>query len=210
MNESSMEEFSKDLFSLKITLVGASSVGKTALINQYINHTFLDTTITTIGSDKFSRIETINDIEVKLNVWDTAGQERFRSLSPMFLKGSNIVILVYDITNQLSFDELRNYWVILVKENTNNIILGVAANKSDLYDVEIVDEENGRKFAEENNAFFYSTSSKNLTLTQNLFIGLTTLYIEKYANNLYNDDNSSSTSYKVSNDGKNVNSNCFC
>ena len=128
----------------------------------------------------------------------------------MFLKGSNIVILVYDITNQLSFDELRNYWVSLVKENTNNIILGVAANKSDLYEEEIVDEENWRKFAEENNAFFYSTSSKNLTLTQNLFIGLTTLYIEKYPNNLYNDDNSSSTSYKVSNNGKNVNSICFC
>ena len=60
MNESSMEEFSKDLFSLKITLVGASSVGETALINQYINHIFLDTTITTIGSDKFSRIEIIS------------------------------------------------------------------------------------------------------------------------------------------------------
>ena len=114
----------------------------------------------------------INNLKIKLNLWDTAGQERFRSLSPMFLKGSNIVILVYDITNQLSFDELRNYWVNLVKENTNNIILGVAANKSDLYDVEIVDEENGRKFAEENNAFFYSTSAKKYIVTQQLFNNL--------------------------------------
>ena len=209
MIDSSGEE-EKEIISLKVTLIGNTAVGKTALINQFVNNSYIDNPIATIGCDKFSKIERINNLKIKLNLWDTAGQERFRSLSPMFLKGSNIVILVYDITNQLSFDELRNYWVILVKENTNNIILGVAANKSDLYDVEIVDEENGRKFAEENNAFFYSTSSKNLTLTQNLFIGLTTLYIEKYANNLYNDDNSSSTSYKVSNDGKNVNSNCFC
>ena len=183
MNESSMEEFSKDLFSLKITLVGASSVGKTALINQYINHTFLDNTITTIGSDKFSRIETINDIEVKLNVWDTAGQERFRSLSPMFLKGSNIVILVYDITNQLSFDELRNYWVILVKENTNNIILGVAANKSDLYQKEEVNEEVGRNFAQREGAYFFTTSAKNYNNTQQLFLDLAQIYIEKFGAN---------------------------
>ena len=160
MNESSMEEFSKDLFSLKITLVGASSVGKTALINQYINHIFLDNTITTIGSDKFSRIETINNIEVKLNVWDTAGQERFRSLSPMFLKDWKLVILVYDITNQYSFDELRNYWILLVKANTNNIILGIAANKNDLYENEKVNEEKVRKFAERENAIFYLNKYK--------------------------------------------------
>ena len=91
----------------------------------------------------------------------------------MFLKDWKLVILVYDITNQYSFDELRNYWIVLVKANTNNIILGIAANKNDLYEKEIVDEENGRKFAEENNAIFYSTSSKYLSLTPNLFIGLT-------------------------------------
>ena len=180
MNESSMEEFSKDLFSLKITLVGASSVGKTALINQYINHIFLDTTITTIGSDKFSRIETINNIEVKLNVWDTAGQERFRSLSPMFLKGSNIVILVYDITNKNSFEEIEQFWLDIVKENTTNFILSVAANKSDLYQKEEVNEEVGRNFAEREGAYFFITSAKNYNTTQQLFLELAQLYIEKF------------------------------
>ena len=76
----------------------------------------------------------------------------------MFLKGSNIVILVYDITNQFSFDELQKYWINVVKQNTQDIILGIAANKSDLYEDEKVDEEKGRKFAQEHNGFFYSTS----------------------------------------------------
>ncbi len=183
MNESSMEEFSKDLFSLKITLVGASSVGKTALINQYINHIFLDNTITTIGSDKFSRIETINDIEVKLNVWDTAGQERFRSLSPMFLKGSNIVILVYDITNKNSFEEIEQFWLDIVKENTTNFILSVAANKSDLYQKEEVNEEVGRNFAQREGAYFFTTSAKNYNNTQQLFLDLAQIYIEKFGAN---------------------------
>ena len=105
MNHEEEEEQKENNF-IKIVIVGQSSVGKTALINQYMNKIFIDAAITTIGTDKFIKIEKINNSEIKLNIWDTAGQERFRSLSPLFLKGSNIVIMVYDITNKESFDEL--------------------------------------------------------------------------------------------------------
>ena len=88
---------------LKIVVIGESSVGKTSIINQYINELFIDQSISTIGTDKFTKIETINNKEIKLNIWDTAGQERFRSLTPLFLKGSNIVLMVYDITDKVSF-----------------------------------------------------------------------------------------------------------
>ena len=178
MNQEEEEE-PKDNF-LKIVIVGQSSVGKTALINQYMNKIFIDAAITTIGTDKFIKIEKINNSEIKLNIWDTAGQERFRSLSPLFLKGSNIVIMVYDITNKESFDELDTFWLEKIKDNTKNIILGLAANKSDLYESEVVTIEEAKNFAKNNNAFFFETTAKNYESTRLLFIELVTKYIEKY------------------------------
>jgi len=142
----SAEEEIMDINQLKVVLIGQSSVGKTALINQYINKLFIDTSITTIGTDKFSKIEEINNTEIKINIWDTAGQERFRSLSHLFLKGANIVLMVYDITNQDSFNELKQFWIERVNDNTKNIILGIIANKSDLYENEVVSINDGMVF----------------------------------------------------------------
>jgi small GTP-binding protein len=142
MDSTSIEE-KKDMLSLKIVLVGCSTVGKSALINQYINNKFLETQILTIGCDKFTKVEKIKNLDIKINLWDTAGQERFRSLSHLFLKGANIVLMVYDITNQDSFNELKQFWIERVNDNTKNIILGIIANKSDLYENEVVSINDG-------------------------------------------------------------------
>ena len=179
MIDSSGEE-EKEIISLKVTLIGNTAVGKTALINQFVNNSYIDNPIATIGCDKFSKIERINNLKIKLNLWDTAGQERFRSLSPMFLKGSNIVILVYDITNKNSFEEIEQFWLDIVKENTTNFILSVAANKSDLYQKEEVNEEVGRNFAQREGAYFFITSAKNYNNTRQLFLELAQIYIEKF------------------------------
>ena len=184
MNASSVEDESKEYPQLKIVIIGESSVGKSAIINQYINQIFIEQAITTIGTDKFSKFEIINNQKIKLNVWDTAGQERFRSLSPLFLKGSNIVLMVYDITNKFSFTELNNFWIEKVKDNTDNIILGVIANKSDLYDMEVVPIEEGKKFASDINGVFFETSARNLETVRNVFIKLVGVYLEKYGNSV--------------------------
>ena len=169
-----------NIYSLKITLVGESTVGKSSIIYQFINKTFLENSFATIGCDKFSKIIKIKNNKILLNLWDSAGQERFKSLSPMFLKGSNIVILVYDITNAESFEKLENYWINVVKDNTENIILGIAGNKIDLYEKEKVNEEIGRKFAEKENGFFFNVSAKNYQSIEILIIQLATLYYDKY------------------------------
>ena len=193
------EEEPKDNF-LKIVIVGQSSVGKTALINQYMNKIFIDAAITTIGTDKFIKVEKINDIEIKLNIWDTAGQERFRSLSPLFLKGSHIVIMVYDITNKDSFDELETFWKEKIKDNTNNIILGLAANKSDLYEREVVTIEEGKEFAKDCKAFFYESCAKNYDTTRQMFIYAVEEYVEKY--NLEKNEKSNITVNNNKNENK--------
>ena len=199
MNHEEEEEQKENNF-IKIVIVGQSSVGKTALINQYMNKIFIDAAITTIGTDKFIKIEKINNSEIKLNIWDTAGQERFRSLSPLFLKGSNIVLMVYDITNKSSFIELKNFWYEKVKDNTKNIILGIIANKSDLYEKEVVSIDDGKKFAKDCKAFFYESCAKNYDTTRQMFIYAVEEYVEKY--NLEKNEKSNITVNNNKNENK--------
>ena len=175
-----ISEYDDKDFKLKITLVGNSSVGKTSLIFQYMNNSFNDIKIATIGCDKFSTSITINNREIKLSIWDTAGQERFRSLSQMFLKNTDICILIYDITNESSFVDIQKYWLGLVKDNLSNIIIALVANKTDLYPEEVVNEETGRNFAEKEGVYFYMTCAKEYKTISNVFNDLVTKYIEKY------------------------------
>ena len=102
------------------------------------------------------------DKNITLDIWDTAGQEMFRSLNRIFYSNSKVVVLVYDVTNKKSFDELKNYWWGQIKENcNNNIIIALAANKCDLYEQRQVSDEEGEEFAESLGALFASTSAKN-------------------------------------------------
>ena len=191
MNDTS-EFDEKGRFKLKITLIGSSGVGKSSLIFHFINNSYNEIKIATIGCDKFNKIETIRNQDIILNIWDTAGQERFRSLSPMFIKNSDICILIYDITNEDSFNDLKKYWLDLVRNNLSNIIIGVVANKIDLYAEEVVNEQTGRSFAEKEALFFYMTSAKEYESIKNLFIDLANKYIDKYGfvHNYYNTESS--------------------
>ena len=146
---------------LKLSFIGQSRVGKTSLINQYIKKKFSTSYILTIGADQVTKIITLeNGKKIKINIWDTAGQERFRSVNSIFLKGSNMIIMVYDITNKESFDEMKNFWFNSINDNiSNNPIIGIAANKSDLYENEEVDKEEGKKYANDINAIFKETTA---------------------------------------------------
>ena len=175
-----ISEYDDKDFKLKVTLIGDSSVGKTSLIFQYINNSFNDVKIATIGCDKFSTAISINNKDIKLSIWDTAGQERFRSLSQMFLKNTDICILIYDITNENSFNNIQKYWLGLVRENLSNILIAIVANKTDLYPQEVVTEETGRNFAEKEGVYFYMTSAKEYKTISHVFNDLVTKYIEKY------------------------------
>ena len=146
---------------VKLSFIGESAVGKTSLINQYIKQKFSSSYILTIGADQVSRIVTLkNGKKIKLNIWDTAGQERFRSVNAIFLKGSNMIIMVYDITNKESIEEMKNFWYKNINDNTsNNPVIGIAANKSDLYEKEEVNKDEGKKYANDINAIFKETSA---------------------------------------------------
>ena len=96
--------------SIKIILLGESKVGKTSLINSFLNKQFLEHTLSTIEYSFAYKIINIDQNNYEIHLWDTAGQERFRSLNKIYIKGAQIVIFVYDIADKRSFAELP-FWV---------------------------------------------------------------------------------------------------
>ena len=98
----------------KVVLWGESSVGKTCIITRFVDDEFDKEIISTTGAsyaNKTLKFKDYNNKEILFEIWDTAGQEKYRSLTQLFYKDASIAILVYDITNEESYNELKNYWV---------------------------------------------------------------------------------------------------
>ena len=171
MNDSDME-------SLKIVLIGESGVGKTSIISQFIDQIFQDDQQSTIGGTFSTKtLKCSNGKTLKFEIWDTAGQEKYRSVTKMFYKDADVAILVYDITNKYTFEELQKYWVQQVKDSSpKDIILAIIANKSDLIEKEQVDEAVARNYANEINALFALISAKNNFGVDDLFIEIAKKY----------------------------------
>ena len=163
-----------DFESLKIVLIGESGVGKTSIISQFIDQVFQEDNQSTIGGTFSTKeIKCGNGKLLKFEIWDTAGQEKYRSVTKMFYKDANAALLVYDITNKISFESIQKYWIGQVKDSSpKDIILAIVANKSDLIEREQVDEAMAREFAQNNNALFALTSAKNTSGIESLFLDI--------------------------------------
>jgi small GTP-binding protein len=145
---------------LKTILIGRSGVGKTNLINIAKNIAFNPVEESSVASSFFKTEMIIDNRQFNIYLWDTVGQEKLRSVANVFFKNSKLVILVYDITNKDSLEEL-SYWHKQVKDTLgSNIVLGVLANKQDLYLNEEVSDEEGQKYAESIGARWGITSAK--------------------------------------------------
>jgi len=170
---------------IKIIVVGSMAVGKTCLITHYQTGKFLSEIPSTCGSSFVQKKKTINGIKYTLNLWDTAGQEKYNSLTKMFTKNANIVILVYSIIDKQSFQDLGK-WLKLVKENNgeDGYVIGIAANKSDLYKNSVVTDSQGQEYARKIKAIWKSTSAKEEDRGINILIEeLVEMYVEMKKDN---------------------------
>ena len=170
---------------IKIIVVGSMAVGKTCLIAHYQTGKFLSDIPSTCGSSFVQIKKTVKGKKYTLNLWDTAGQEKYDSLTKIFTKNANIVILVYSIVDKKSFQAL-NKWLKIVKEinGEDGYALGVAANKSDLYKQTVVPDSQGQEYAKKIKAVWKSTSAKEEDKGIEVLIDeLLEIYLAKQHNN---------------------------
>ena len=168
---------------IKLIIIGSVSVGKTSLLTRYATGNFQSVTKSTSTSSFISKIKEVNGKLYEIKLWDTAGQEKYRSLTKIFIKDAKIALLVYAIDDEDSFKDL-DMWLNIVKDiNNENITLGIAANKADLYVKAKVTDEQGKKYAEKIGASWSSTSA---LLDDNGIDGLVDDLLEKYLKNNQN------------------------
>uniref|UniRef100_A0A3P8YK96 small monomeric GTPase n=1 Tax=Esox lucius TaxID=8010 RepID=A0A3P8YK96_ESOLU len=145
----------------KLLLIGDSGVGKTCLLFRFSEDAFNTTFISTIGIDFKIRTIELDEKKIKLQIWDTAGQERFRTITTAYYRGAMGIMLVYDITNEKSFENIKN-WIRNIEEHASSdverMILG---NKCDMNDKRQVSKERGEKLAIDYGIKFLETSAKS-------------------------------------------------
>mmetsp|Transcript_13228 Transcript_13228/g.23574 ORF Transcript_13228/g.23574 Transcript_13228/m.23574 type:complete len:199 (+) Transcript_13228:220-816(+) len=145
----------------KLLLVGDSAVGKSSLLLRFSNNSF-DDLAPTIGVDFKVKYMTVEDKRIKLTIWDTAGQERFRTLTSSYYRGAHGIVLVYDVSNRRSFENLKEIWMkeVDMYSTIDFAAKMVVANKIDLASERTVSTEEGARFAKENGCLFVETSAK--------------------------------------------------
>ena len=156
----------------KLLIIGESGVGKTCLLLRFTDDSFTANHLTTIGIDFKIKIINLENKLIKLQIWDTAGQERFRTITKTYYKGAHGIILTYDVTDETSFKNIKN-WIKQIEQNAQNTVCKVlVGNKCDKPDRK-VSEEQGNALAEEYGMKFFETSAKTNQNVNETFTFLT-------------------------------------
>ena len=145
----------------KILLLGDSTVGKTCFLLRYVDDSFLDLHMATIGLDY--RLKTLILEEqkiVKIQLWDTAGQDKFRAITRNYYKGASGIILIFDVTNIKSYEDIKK-WINEIKEEiSEKVSIVLIGNKIDNVQERKISKDQGEKLANEIGVKFFETSAK--------------------------------------------------
>ncbi|CAI9101234.1 OLC1v1038508C1 [Oldenlandia corymbosa var. corymbosa] len=156
----------------KLLLIGDSGVGKSCLLLRFADDSYSESYISTIGVDFKIRTVEQDGKTIKLQIWDTAGQERFRTITSSYYRGAHGIIVVYDVTDRESFNNVKQ-WLNEIdryaSENVNKILVG---NKSDLTEKKAVSYEEAQAFADEIGIPFMETSAKNASNVEQAFMAM--------------------------------------
>ncbi|XP_065331999.1 ras-related protein Rab-3 isoform X1 [Cloeon dipterum] len=176
-------------YMFKLLIIGNSSVGKTSFLFRYADDSFTSAFVSTVGID--FKVKTVfrHDKRVKLQIWDTAGQERYRTITTAYYRGAMGFILMYDITNEESFNSVQD-WVTQIKtyswDNAQVILVG---NKCDMEDERVISYERGKQLAEQLGIEFFETSAKENINVKAVFERLVDIICDKMSESLDTDPN---------------------
>ncbi|PAV90470.1 hypothetical protein WR25_14605 [Diploscapter pachys] len=175
----------------KLLLIGDSGVGKTCILYRFSDDAFNTTFISTIGIDfKIKTIE-LKGRKIKLQIWDTAGQERFHTITTSYYRGAMGIMLVYDITNAKSFDNIAKWLRNIDEHASEDVEKMLLGNKCDMADKRVVSRERGEKIAQDHGIRFLETSAKANVHIDTAFYELAEAILDKMPSNA--DDGSGDT-----------------
>ena len=184
MDDIFKEETPKEIeLSIKLLIIGDSEVGKTSLLLKYVDKTFPQQHISTIGVEYKEKAITKDNFNIKLQLWDTAGEERFRSITKNIYKNANGVLFVFDVTKAETFANVKHW--IKDTENIDKDIKGVIiGNKIDLKEERVISIKDMEEIGEKYNMPVLETSAKDGTNVNECF----ELLIDELFKNKSNDE----------------------
>ncbi|XP_035602153.1 ras-related protein Rab-5C isoform X1 [Oncorhynchus keta] len=156
----------------KLVLLGESAVGKSSLVLRFVKGQFQEYQESTIGAAFLTQTVCLDDTTVKFEIWDTAGQERYHSLAPMYYRGAQAAIVVYDITNRDTFTRAKNWVKELQRQASPNIVIALAGNKADVANKRAVDLQEAQAYADDNSLLFMETSAKTAMNVNEIFMAI--------------------------------------
>jgi len=152
----------------KLLLIGDSGVGKSCILLRYSEDTFTDTYISTIGVDFKIKSVVVDGKRVKLQIWDTAGQERFRTITSSYYRGAQGIIIVYDVTDQVTFTNTKNWLQEIERYAGGSVTKLLVGNKIDKSN-RVVETAAGQDYAQGLGMSFIETSAKSCTNIDQVF-----------------------------------------
>ena len=174
------EEKKDSDLTIKLLLIGNAFVGKTLIVQKFIDNTFSKTTLSTIGVDLQSKIIDINGKKVKYLIWDTAGEDRMKTMTYSYYRGCHVILIVYDVTDQKSFQNVTTWVECVDKFAKSNVLRILVGNKTDLEDKRVISTDEGKKLAEANGLKFYEISALKITGLYEMFEDIAKEYVEIY------------------------------
>ncbi|KAI3850189.1 hypothetical protein MKW98_008491 [Papaver atlanticum] len=166
----------------KLLLIGDSSVGKSCLLLRFADDSYVDSYISTIGVDFKIRTVELDGKTVKLQIWDTAGQERFRTITSSYYRGAHGIIIVYDVTDMESFNNVKQWLNEIDRYANDSVCKLLVGNKSDLVDKKVVDTETAKAFADSLGIPFLETSAKEGSNVEQAFLTMAAEIKKKMGN----------------------------
>jgi Ras-related protein Rab-4B len=157
-------------FVLKLIIIGDAGCGKSALLHYFVEGRFKDGTPKhTIGVEFGTKVLQISGKRIKLHIWDTSGQERFRSVTHSYYRGAVGALLVYDMTNRATFENMKNWLLDIRTLAGSDVSIILCGNKSDLDGMRQVSLLEGSRFAQENDCMFLETSAVDGSNVEEVF-----------------------------------------
>lgn len=164
----------------KVLLLGPAAVGKTSLLHRFVKNMFAEKYTLTIGVEFLAKDLKIEKKKIRLTIWDIGGQKRFKFLHERFYKGTRGILLIFDLTNYQTFEEMEEWLSEAYEILGEKIPFVLIGNKSDLLDEvgDVVDSNEARKFAEDKGSIYIETSAKTGENVEEGFTELTKRMLE--------------------------------